>query len=192
MAAPANAPGKAEMIDLTKLSPEQLVQIKQEFEQEMTNIQESLSTLHGCKAKYAGSKEALETFQPDWENRQILVPLTSSMYVPGRVKDLNNFVIDIGTGYYIEKVCILQVTIRTPTHLLHHLFAKQDLEGSKDYFKRRVEYVQEQIEKIEKIHLQKTRFLNSVIGVLELKQAAAAKMLQAQQQQSQQAATQSS
>ncbi|XP_017035890.1 probable prefoldin subunit 5 [Drosophila kikkawai] len=170
MAAPANAPGKAEMIDLTKLSPEQLVQIKQEFEQEMTNIQESLSTLHGCKAKYAGSKEALETFQPDWENRQILVPLTSSMYVPGRVKDLNNFVIDIGTGYYIEK----------------------DLEGSKDYFKRRVEYVQEQIEKIEKIHLQKTRFLNSVIGVLELKQAAAAKMLQAQQQQSQQAATQSS
>jgi len=55
------------------------------------------------------------------------------------------------------------------------------LDGSKDYFKRRVEYVQEQIEKIEKIHLQKTRFLNSVIGVLELKQAAAAK-LQAQQQ----------
>ncbi|KAH8381995.1 hypothetical protein KR009_001299 [Drosophila setifemur] len=162
MAATANAPGKAEMIDLTKLSPDQLMQIKQEFEQEMTNIQDSLSTLHGCKAKYAGSKEALETFQPDWQDRQILVPLTSSMYVPGRVKDLNNFVIDIGTGYYIEK----------------------DLEGSKDYFKRRMEYVQEQIEKIEKIHLQKTRFLNSVMAVLELKQAAAAKLM-AQQQQAQ-------
>jgi len=74
--------------------------------QEMTNIQDSLSTLHGCKAKYAGSKEALETFHSDWENREILVPLTSSMYVPGRVKDLNNFVIDIGTGYYIEKVLL--------------------------------------------------------------------------------------
>lgn len=70
----------------------------------MTNIQDSLSTLHSCKAKYAGSKDALEAFQPDWENRQILVPLTSSMYVPGRIKDLNNFIIDIGTGYYIEKV----------------------------------------------------------------------------------------
>ncbi|EDW24564.1 GL24222 [Drosophila persimilis] len=163
MAGTSSASAKPEMIDLTKLSPDQLMQIKQEFEQEMGNIQESLSTLHGCKAKYAGSKEALETFQPDWENRQILVPLTSSMYVPGRVKDLNNFVIDIGTGYYIEK----------------------DLEGSKDYFKRRVEYVQEQIEKIEKIHLQKTRFLNSVVGVLEMKQAAAVKMMQAQQQQQQ-------
>ncbi|XP_016979055.1 probable prefoldin subunit 5 [Drosophila rhopaloa] len=169
MAATPSAPGKTEMIDLTKLNPEQLMQIKQELEQEMTKIQDSLSTLHGCKAKYAGSKEALETFQSNWENRQILVPLTSSMYVPGRVKDLNNFVIDIGTGYYIEK----------------------DLDGSKDYFKRRVDYVQEQIEKIEIWILQKTRFLNSVIGVLELKQAAAAKMLQAQQQ-SQPAATQSS
>ncbi|SPP88121.1 probable prefoldin subunit 5 [Drosophila guanche] len=163
MAGTSSATAKPEMIDLTKLSPDQLMQIKQDFEQEMGNIQESLSTLHGCKAKYAGSKEALETFQPDWENRQILVPLTSSMYVPGRVKDLNNFVIDIGTGYYIEK----------------------DLEGSKDYFKRRVEYVQEQIEKIEKIHLQKTRFLNSVMGVLEMKQAAAVKVMQAQQQQQQ-------
>jgi len=62
-------------------------------------------------------------------------------------------------------------------------FVRQDLEGSKDYFKRRVEYVQEQIEKIEKIQLQKTRFLNSVMGVLEVKQAAAAKMIQQQQQQ---------
>lgn len=62
----------------------------------------------------------------------------------------------------------------------------QDLDGSKDYFKRRVEYVQEQIEKIEKIHLQKTRFLNSVMGVLEMKQAVAAKMVQQQQSQQQQ------
>ncbi|KAL7729170.1 hypothetical protein ACLKA6_009635 [Drosophila palustris] len=169
MAATANNTAKTEMIDLTKLSPDQLMQIKQEFDQEMGNIQDSLSTLHGCKAKYAGSKDALEAFQPDWENRQILVPLTSSMYVPGRIKDLNNFVIDIGTGYYIEK----------------------DLEGSKDYFKRRVEYVQEQIEKIEKIQLQKTRFLNSVMGVLEVKQAAAAKMIQQQQQQQQQPTKQS-
>lgn len=33
MAATPSAPAKSEMIDLTKLSPEQLIQIKQEFEQ---------------------------------------------------------------------------------------------------------------------------------------------------------------
>lgn len=42
--------------------------------------------------------------------------------------------------------------------------------------------MQEQIEIIEMIQLQKTRFLNSVMGVLEVKHAAAAKMIQQQQQ----------
>ena len=149
---------KPEQIDLAKLSPEQLMQIKQEFEQEISSIQESLQTLYNCKAKYATSKESLEAFQPDWQNRQILVPLTSSMYVPGKIKDLDNFVIDVGTGYYVEK----------------------NLEGSKDYFKRRVEYVQEQIEKIENIQMQKSRFLNAVIGVIEIKQSAAVKQMQQQ------------
>ncbi|XP_073817727.1 prefoldin 5 [Musca autumnalis] len=151
---------KPEQINLANLSLEQLVQIKQEFEQEINGIQESLQTLYDCKAKYASSKEALESFQPEWNDRQVLVPLTSSMYVPGRIKDMDNFVIDVGTGYYVEK----------------------NLEGSKDYFKRRVEYVQEQIEKIEKIQMQKSRFLSAVVGVIEMKQLAAVKQLQQQQQ----------
>lgn len=58
----------------------------------------------------------------------------------------------------------------------------QNLEGSKDYFKRRVEYVQEQIEKIEKIQIQKSRFLSAVVGVIEMKQLAAVKQMQQQQQ----------
>jgi hypothetical protein len=32
------------------------------------------------------------------------VPLTSSLYVPGRLLDVENVLIDIGTGYYIQKV----------------------------------------------------------------------------------------
>ncbi len=34
----------------------------------------------------------------------ILVPLTSSLYVPGKITDPENVVIDIGTGYYVKKV----------------------------------------------------------------------------------------
>ncbi|TMW50884.1 hypothetical protein DOY81_004028 [Sarcophaga bullata] len=156
----SEAANKPEQINLANLSLEQLVQIEQEFKQEINGIQESLQTLYNCQTKYACSKEALESFQPDWNNRQILVPLTGCMYVPGRIKDLDNFVIDVGTGYYVEK----------------------NLEGSKDYFKRRVEFVQEQIEKIEKIQVQKSRFLNAVLGVIEMKQMAAVKQMQQQQQ----------
>lgn len=34
----------------------------------------------------------------------ILVPLTNSLYVPGRIKDKGNVIIDVGTGYFVKKV----------------------------------------------------------------------------------------
>lgn len=34
----------------------------------------------------------------------MLVPLTSSLYVPGKITDPEHVVVDIGTGYYVKKV----------------------------------------------------------------------------------------
>ena len=41
--------------------------------------------------------------------KEVLVPLTSSLYVPGRLTDVESVVVDIGTGYYVTKVgfCLL-------------------------------------------------------------------------------------
>ena len=36
--------------------------------------------------------------------RTILVPLTSSLYVPGTLADADNVIVDVGTGFYVEKV----------------------------------------------------------------------------------------
>lgn len=36
--------------------------------------------------------------------RTILVPLTSSLYVPGTLADSENVIVDVGTGFYVEKV----------------------------------------------------------------------------------------
>jgi prefoldin alpha subunit len=35
--------------------------------------------------------------------KQILVPLTSSLYVPGTLTDTENVIVDVGTGFYVEK-----------------------------------------------------------------------------------------
>lgn len=35
--------------------------------------------------------------------QQILVPLTTSLYVPGRTSVDENVLVDVGTGYYVEK-----------------------------------------------------------------------------------------
>lgn len=130
--------------------------------QELGVFQDSLQTLKVAKTKFDGSKEALEQIDDKWTDKEILVPLTGSMYVKGVVNNIDKFIIDIGTGYYVEK----------------------DITTSKDYFKRKVDYVQEQMDKIDMLGRQKSKVLNAVIDVIEMKVAAIQAAQQQQQQQS--------
>lgn len=123
-------------------------------------FQDSLNTLKIAKTKYAGSKEALEQFKPNWKDNVTLVPLTGSMYVPGTFKDVEHFLIDIGTGYYVE----------------------MDLQKAKDYFKRRVEFVLEQMEKIEKLGIEKSKVRDAIQEVMQIKLQQMAQQQQAQAQ----------
>ncbi len=34
---------------------------------------------------------------------EILVPLTSSVYVPGKLKSPDDLLVDVGTGFYVKK-----------------------------------------------------------------------------------------
>lgn len=36
----------------------------------------------------------------------ILVPLTSSLYVKGQMADREKVLVDVGTGFFVEKVCL--------------------------------------------------------------------------------------
>jgi hypothetical protein len=44
----------------------------------------------------------------DFKGKSMLVPLTSSLYVPGKITDPEHVVVDIGTGYYVKKVRSVQ------------------------------------------------------------------------------------
>ena len=39
--------------------------------------------------------------------KPILVPLTTSLYVPGTLADTENVIVDVGTGFFVEKVCLV-------------------------------------------------------------------------------------
>ncbi|BAP70639.1 prefoldin alpha subunit [Kluyveromyces marxianus] len=36
-------------------------------------------------------------------NQKLLVPLSGSLYVTGKIKDNKKFMVDVGTGYYVDK-----------------------------------------------------------------------------------------
>lgn len=44
--------------------------------------------------------------EPLFADKKVLIPLTSSLYVPGKIKDTDNVIVDIGTGYFVEKVSL--------------------------------------------------------------------------------------
>ncbi|KAF2880442.1 hypothetical protein ILUMI_25720 [Ignelater luminosus] len=136
-----------QQVDLTTLTMPQLTQLKQQLDQELALFQESLHSLKVAQGKFQNSGECLEKVTPAAEGKSILVPLTGSMYVPGRLANTKNVLIDIGTGYYAE----------------------QDIESARDYFKRKIAFVTEQMEKIQIIGLEKSKVRDTVAEVMELK-----------------------
>jgi hypothetical protein len=53
----------------------------------------------------------------DAVEKPILVPLTNSLYVPGKLLDAENLLVDVGTGYFVKKVRrIAHISRLLPSH----------------------------------------------------------------------------
>jgi len=90
-------------MNLFALSLEQLNQLKQSIEEELQGLQGAIQQLQTSRNKLTASKEALGRLQKTPEGTPMLVPITSSLYVPGETTNLDNVLVDVGTGYFIEK-----------------------------------------------------------------------------------------
>lgn len=91
-------------VDLTKLNPEQLSMVKQQFDQELQHFTQSLQALNVARNKFKECKDDIEAISKlEDQDHELLVPLSASLYVKGKVKDNKKYMVDVGTGYYVEK-----------------------------------------------------------------------------------------
>jgi prefoldin alpha subunit len=90
-------------INLASLSLEQLNQLKTQHQEEVQSLTANYAALRDGMARYQEAKAAVGAMGRKAEGREILVPLTQSLYVPGKVIDGDTLLVDIGTGYYAEK-----------------------------------------------------------------------------------------
>jgi len=134
-------------VDLTKLNLMQLTQFKQGLDTDLQFYQESLQNLKLAQTKFQESSESMTKFTPDCGGQDILVPLTGSMYVPGQVTEPEKVIVDVGTGYYIEK----------------------DVGAAKDYFARKVKFVTENMERVQAIGSEKAKIRELVMDVMQEK-----------------------
>lgn len=95
---------EGQQIDIRTLQPEQLQQLRQNLLTEISNFENAIKSFEQIKQKYKNSADCIsEISKPNTDSKELLVPITSSMYVPGKLVDSDKVLLDIGTGYYAEK-----------------------------------------------------------------------------------------
>jgi prefoldin alpha subunit len=85
------------------LTIEQLSNLKQQHEDEIKELSSQLDQLFGAKNRYINARNVLDDMNKSSPGAPMLVPLTSSLYAPGKVQDPNKVIVELGTGYFVEK-----------------------------------------------------------------------------------------
>jgi prefoldin alpha subunit len=156
-AGPGGQPPQGNVINLMALAPQQLAQLKQQVEQELQFYQDAIIQLKEVQLKMQESNNCVKSLNP--EKKEMLVPVTGSMFVKGELEDADTVWIDVGTGYYVEKT----------------------IEEAQDYFKRKVEFLTTQIEKVQTVGREKATVRQAISEVLESKMIQLQQAAQAQQ-----------
>ncbi|KAJ5279778.1 hypothetical protein N7478_005150 [Penicillium angulare] len=106
-------------VNLASLSLPQLRSLQTRLTSELEHLTTSHAKLRAAQAKFRDCVNSINDGVTGSESKgttgrdEILVPLTSSLYVKGRLTDREKVLVDVGTGFYVEKVCfglfILQI-----------------------------------------------------------------------------------
>lgn len=91
------------VFDLDKLSLDELNQAKQQEEGRLQALTGRYAQLRAAAARLTASSNAISELSPSSEGKDIMIPLTESVYAPGMIREPNKLLVEIGTGFYVEK-----------------------------------------------------------------------------------------
>ncbi|KAF8264239.1 Prefoldin [Lactarius quietus] len=96
-------PAAPQQINVADLELPQLGEVKKQLEEELSHLTNSFAQLKQAQAKFLSCIESAKEVRPENKDKTVLVPLTGSLYVPGKLRDVENVIVDVGTGYYVQK-----------------------------------------------------------------------------------------
>ncbi|KAL4947701.1 Prefoldin [Aspergillus filifer] len=100
---PANA------VNINSLSSQQLRALQTRLSTELEHLTTSHTKLRAAQTRFRDCVRSINdgvvgNAKKGTEGRdEILVPLTSSLYVKGKLADREKVLVDVGTGYFVEK-----------------------------------------------------------------------------------------
>lgn len=121
--------------------------LQSDLQREVELISTSLVQLSNAVQRLSASKENASQLSKMKNGKSVMVPLTSAIYVPGHLSNVSKVLVDIGTGFFVEK-------------------SPADAER---YFSKRATLLKEEQDKSTQIHTQKRQQLEAVSAVLQRK-----------------------
>ncbi|EAY13467.1 coiled-coil protein, putative [Trichomonas vaginalis G3] len=97
MSAPAD-----QGVPVTSLNIQQIMNLKKQFEEELTQLQATITLTNETVLKTQQAKNELKQFTAVETGKTMLVPITESLYVTGTVSSQKRPIIELGTGYFAE------------------------------------------------------------------------------------------
>ncbi|KAI8068965.1 prefoldin, alpha subunit [Thamnidium elegans] len=93
-----------QQVNIADLDMNSLQQVKGQLEEELNHLTQSYSKLKNVQGRFTDCAESVDALKVEKaDDKTILVPLTSSLYVPGKLSNVSKVIVDVGTGYYVEK-----------------------------------------------------------------------------------------
>lgn len=133
-------------IDLNQLAPQQLVEFRKNIDQEVSHFTQSLQALQTAQSKLKDCITSVDNMERT-KSEELLVPLTSSLYIPGKAVKESAYLVDIGTGYYVEKEPV----------------------AAKAVYEAKIKKLDEDAKKLKDILVQKNELLNGINMILRRK-----------------------
>lgn len=90
-------------VQLNTLPLPQLHALQKQLNSELQHLTSSFQSLRAAQAKFRDCIAALATALAADRARPVLVPMTESLYVPATLADADTVLVDVGTGYFVEK-----------------------------------------------------------------------------------------
>lgn len=136
--------GGSQTVNVADLDLPQLTDVKRQLDEELSHLTNSFGQLSKAQARF---KACIENVGDVNKEKTVLVPLSNSLYVPGKLSDPDHVIVDVGTGYYVKK---------TRAEATKHYKAKAD------FVRSNLEKLQETIEK-------KQDNMNYLVNIMQVK-----------------------
>eukprot|EP01032_Pedospumella_encystans_P011861 gene11861-13758_t len=130
-----------------QLSLEQLSSLKTQHENEIQELSRQMEALYGAKNRYNNAKVVLGDVNTCPSGNQLMIPLNSSLYVPGKIVNPDKVVVELGTGYFCEK----------------------EIPEAVKLIDRKTQLINSSIESVESVTMKKRKNLEQITQIMQYK-----------------------